>query len=64
MTRTTIKTQTQMTKTQIHYQKLIKYREKTIAAAAEGADDAKTTVPSNHSKPESFDIMKIKDFDR
>ena len=28
-----------MTKTQINYQKLIKYRDTTIAAAAEGADD-------------------------
>lgn len=40
MTQTTIKTQTQMTKAQIHYQKLIKHRETTIAAATEGADDA------------------------
>lgn len=44
MTRTTIKTQTQMTKTQIHYQKLIKHRETTIAAAAEGADDPDTKL--------------------
>ena len=29
-----------MTKAQIHYQKLIKHRETTIAAATEGADDA------------------------
>ena len=38
-TQTTVKSQPQMTKTQIHFQKPIKHRETTIAAATEGADE-------------------------